>query len=450
LVSTKACPSNKRARFDFVTALEHTNTPELFRVSTGIGRGIIAVIAILACLAVAWTSAHIALSRLLAKYATIVNSVPAAQQAIVLTPADPEAHRALASALRHEDQLQAAAKENEIAVSLRPRDDLLWLDLGTIKDELDDSQGALLAFNESVRTAPFYGHPRWQRGNLLFRLGRYDEAFADLRQAANSNRALQPNLVDLAWAASKGDPRLTESILQIDNDRMRLSYARLLARKGRGVEAMEQLRLAGPVSDEVRNEMVLQLIGQKSFREAFLIWRNEAASNAGKQFVAEVFDGGFEGTLSLDEKAFGWRPARSGEQLTLSVDTTQKQSGNKSLLIQFNGNSDPAMSLVAQLVLVEPSRRYRLNFSTRTADLVTGGLPVVTITDGKTEQLLGKSTTVRQGTNEWEAQSIEFATGPDSSAVFVTLRRESCASSPCPVFGRIWLDSFSIESATPR
>lgn len=408
-------------------------------------RALVAIVAILACLTGAWISARIAVSRLLSKYATIINSVPAGKQAVQLTPADAEAHRALAAALRFDDDLASAAREYEIAASLRPQDDLIWLDLGTVRDELDDSQGALAALNESVRAAPYYGHPRWQRGNVLFRLGRYDEAFADLRQAANSNRTLQPNLIDLAWSVAKADPKTTEEILQIDNDRMRVSYARFLAGKGKGPEVLDQLRHTGPVSDEIRNEIIVQLLGQNAFKEAYELWSQPLSTdnrNAG------IFDGGFEGPLNLEEKGFGWRVARSNDALKLSVDTAQKQSGSKSLHIQFNGNSDPNVPLVSQLVLVDPSQKYRLNFSSRTADLVTGALPVFTITDVQTGQLLGKSAPLRQGTTDWQTQSVEFATGTASRAILITLRRENCNTSPCPVFGRVWLDSFSLQSAS--
>jgi len=286
-----------------------------------IGRVLIAVPAIVICLFVIWTSGRISLSRLLSKYSTLLNSLPAAEQAVLLAPTDPEAHWALASALRYEDRLPETAREYEVAISLRPQDDLLWLDLGTLRDELGDSQGALAALNESVRFAPYYGHPRWQRGNVLFRMGRFNEAFADLRQAAKSNSALQATLIDLAWAASKGDTKLTEDILQIDSNEMRILYAGFLVRKGKVDEALRQIRHAGTISHQARNEIVVQLLTQKAFKQAFELW-SEASSSS--RMSTAIFDGGFEGTLSLDEKTFGWRLAQSGDALRLSVDTAQR------------------------------------------------------------------------------------------------------------------------------
>jgi tetratricopeptide (TPR) repeat protein len=401
-------------------------------------RKVVAVGAILLCLATAWISAKAALSRLMAKSSTIVNSLALAQQAVQLTPNDPEAHRALASMLRNEDRVAEAEFELEIAANLRPRDDLLWLDLGLVRDRLEDNDGAIAALNESVRLAPYYAHPRWQRGNVLLRQGRYDDAFADLRQAANSNPDLQLNLIDLTWGISKYDPKLTEAILQIDNEQMRVAFARFLARKGLGIEALDQFRKCAYVSPQIRKEMVYNLIARKSFSEAFAIWSNGSAAPA-------IFDGGFEAPLSLEEIGFGWRVTRE-EGMSLSIDTTEKQSGTKSLRVQFGGNSNVSEPVVSQLVLVEPGKHYRLNFAARTQEVVAGGLPVVSIVSASNDKPLAKSTPLKAGTNPWEVTSVEFTPDADTRAVWIKLVREPCSSNPCPIFGVVWLDSFSFET----
>ncbi len=409
-------------------------------------RTAIAALAIIGCLFIVWLAARAGFSRLLSKYATASASLPAANAAVRLAPSDPEAHRARGAVLRYLDQLPDASKEYETAVSLRPRDDLNWLELGIVRDELDDSEGALSAFNESVRKAPYYAHPRWQRGNVLLRQGRYDEAFADLRQAANSNRDLQPNLVDLAWAMSGDDAKLTERILQIDNSQMRISYARFLARKGKGPEAIEQLHAVGTVSDQIRNEIVANLISKKAFKEAFQIWTSGISSSLEKQVQPAIFDGGFEAPLSLDETGFGWRFARGEDTLNLSVDTSEKESGTKSLRVQFNGNSNPTTAVLSQLILVEPAKRYRISFVSRTKDITGAARPIVTVSEAKSDQLLTSSAALPQGTSDWQVQSFEFVSGAESQAVTVSLRRENCASTPCPIFGFIWLDSFEISA----
>ncbi|HEV2834616.1 MAG TPA: hypothetical protein VGW58_04815, partial [Pyrinomonadaceae bacterium] len=136
-----------------------------------------ALLAIAACLLLMREAARIGFSRLLTRYALVSNSLPAADQAIQITPADPDAHRARATVLNRLHRAVEAPTSLQLATSLRPRDNRMWLELGDTRDELGDNEGALAAMNEAVRWAPYYAKPRWQRGNLLLRMGRYDEAF---------------------------------------------------------------------------------------------------------------------------------------------------------------------------------------------------------------------------------------------------------------------------------
>lgn len=399
------------------------------------------ILALAACFLVIWLSARAGFSRLLARYAVVSDSLAAADAAVKLTPDDPEAHRARSAVLRFDGRLEEAAKESELAISLRPQDDLLWLELGSNRDALDDNEGSLAALTESVRRAPYYAHPRWQRGNVLLRMGRYDEAFADLRQAAQSDVDFVPSLIDLAWGISRSDAGLTEQLAGINTPAMHLAFARFLAARGKGPEALQQFRTAGSASDQIRLALVRQLTGNKLFREAFEIWAS--GMNAPLKPPA-VYDGGFEGTLSLDEEAFGWRLIKGQAAVSLSVDSTQKQSGEKSLRIQFNGEASPGLPLVAQWIIVEPSHRYRVSFAARTQELVTGGLPIVTAQDAATRQDLAHSDPIRATGSDWQVMSFEFTPNATTNAVELSLRRENCPTSPCPIFGYVWLDSFSV------
>ncbi len=230
----------------------------------------ISVLAIVVCLLLILVSARTGFSRLLAKYAMLTHSIPAANEAISLAPSDPEAHRALASVFSRLRLFDGAKNELETATSLRPNDDYLWLELGNVKDELGDTEGAFAAFNEAVRFAPYYAHTRWQRGNLLLRMGRYPEAFADLRQAALSNRDFLPNLIDLAWGLSRGDVKTTEQMVQLSDDRARIALALFLAKHGQAREAVDQFHLAAAsATEENKLDFQRQLIDANSFKEAF-------------------------------------------------------------------------------------------------------------------------------------------------------------------------------------
>src|SRR5689334_480551 len=125
------------------------------------------LLAIGVCLFLIQASASFGFSRLLTRYAIATNSAPVADEAIQLSPADPEAHRARATILNRLQMPGEAVKSLETAATLRYRDDYLWIELGNTKEELGNTQGALAAMDQAVHWAPYYAHTHWQRGNLL-------------------------------------------------------------------------------------------------------------------------------------------------------------------------------------------------------------------------------------------------------------------------------------------
>jgi tetratricopeptide (TPR) repeat protein len=400
--------------------------------------------AIGACLFAIRSGAAFGVSRLLATYSLTARHLGAAKRAVQLTPKDAEAHFASAVVLGMSETPGQSVPELEQAVALRPCDYTLWQQLGLLRDQAGDKAGAVAAFNESVRRAPFYSQPRWNRGNVLLRSGDYEAAFADLNQAAQSNPDLIPILIDLAWGISRGDVKLAEELTRINGDKMRLAFAKLLARRGKGQEALAQLRAAGNVPEAVRHELIDQLLSRSAFKEAFEIWKGAPGfQSQNEQAGPSIYDGGFEGSLSFGEGGFGWRVPRDLQATSISLDSGQPHSGSKNLRIEFSGNSNPNVS---QLILLEPARHYRINFASRSQDVVTGGLPLLVVSDAAGDsKRLGQSAPLAKGTSDWQSYSFEFTTTPATTAVVLSLQRESCTTSPCPIFGSISLDSFSVE-----
>ena len=394
-----------------------------------------------------YTSARVGASRLVSDYGVRAAQLPAADLAVRLTPADPEAHYARASVLTDAGALADARAAYEAAIKLRPSDYVLWLELGKLREQDGDTQGALAAFREAVERAPFYAEPRWQLGNSYLRLGRTTEAFAELRRAAARDPSRYPNLIDLAWYASDRDPKLLAANVSPDTSVEHLLVARFLIRHGAAQAAVEQFRAVGAASTETnRRDLVKELLAARSYPEAYALW-SEGRTEA--HAPGEITDGGFEQAVRLDDVGFGWQFARdTGDAVKFSLDPTMPRAGARSLRLDFNGNSAPGIELLTQLVLVEPGARYRLRCSARTEGLVTGGpLLVHVIAAGpQTDAPLADSAPFAVGTNDWRDTSAEFNVPKDVRAIRLAVARQSCVGGgPCPAFGQVWFDEFKLE-----
>jgi hypothetical protein len=325
---------------------------------------------------------------------------------------------------------------------------VLWLDLGLARDQANDVDGALAAFRESVRLAPFYAQPRWQLGNTLFRAGRRDEAFAELRRSITSNPKLLPQAISLAWAASGGDVQVVERTLQPQTPSAHLDLASFFIRHGKATEAIAQFRAAGGVSDEQRRVLLADLLASKNFVEAFEVWSSGRQENgeSNPQGIGAIVNGGFEEPITLDDPGFGWQLATNLPAVRTSLDKTEPHTGSYSLRLDWSGNSDPSAGVISQLVLVQPNTRYRISFAARTREMLTIGLPIVTVTDaGSGESVLGQSKTFPQGTSGWQDFTVEFATTETTKAVLIAIRRQNCATAPCAAIGHAWFDDLSLQ-----
>jgi hypothetical protein len=411
-----------------------------------------AVVCLLVCLFCIWSAARIGLSRLFADYASASLVLPAADEAVRFSPTDPEGHYARAIVLAETGQHSEAAKAFTRAVALRPSDYFLWFELGRSLDQMDDPAGALDAFREATRLAPHYAQPRWQIGNLLLRTRPPDEAFAELRRAALSDPALFPALIDLLWGVSGGDARAVEQAVGAETPGQRLQLARFFAKRGSADAAVRMFREAGhggEVSDQNRRAIVSDLLGRKRFEEAYEVWSSGGAESAGAARLpsrgAAMIDGGFEGDVLLDEVGFGWQIKSNAQTVRVSLDADAPRTDSRSLRVDFNGVSSPALKIVSQIVLVEPGTRYRLSFAGRTQSLSTGGPPVIDVVDLSGEsRALARSKPLPPGASQWQDYTLEFETPAASTAVLIILQRQNCPGQKCPVFGSVWFDDFAL------
>jgi hypothetical protein len=418
-----------------------------------------------------WFAARWCLGNELAAWAPEVEGMSRASMAAAATrlaPDDPQAHFTLARLGEMSflpEELPAAVARYERAAALSPNDYRLWVELGRARSAAGDTGGAERALRRATELAPNYPGPRWHLGNLLLRGGRTEEAFAELRRAGDADPATyRAQVFNMAWGAFGGDTaRLRE--LAGDSAASRAALADYLVGRGRLDDALALWRefdAANLTAEHAAAGTKLReaLAALKRFHDALSVERVLLRSTSGAGVAPEidrVTNGGFEEAVGpAGRNLFEWQVTPvAGAQLNL--DAGAPRGGARSLRVLFESGGALDFKHVSQLVAVRPSSRYRLEYFFRTDGLKsTSTLRTVVADAADAARPLASSDPLPMGaTDGWRQAAVEFATGPRTEAVTVTVRREPCAEAVCPIFGKVWYDDFNLQrtgggAADPR
>jgi len=410
----------------------------------------LALLGLVCCGWLAVNAVKSGLSQLLSIVAATQTSLDSANVAIKLAPQDPQAHYARALVLINQERLADAIAELDQVTRLRPYHFYEWLDLGVTLDRFGDQTRAEAALRESIRLAPGFDQPRWQLGNLLFRQGRYEEAFAELRIGSKNNPNLIERMLDLAWVAADGDVETFAGLIQPQTGQRHLQLANYLARKEKGADAVHQVKEAGlPGDDNERallHQTITQLLAARLFPEAYAAWAStHIPADAQARDPGLFLNGDFVDPITQNDPGFGWQVSDT-PKVAVSIDPSGPTAGARSLRLAFNGETPAGAQMIFQLILLQPNTRYSLSFMSRAQNLVTGGPPVLRAVDGasKERKILGESKPLSPGAADWSAYQVDFATEENTTAVIISLQRLGCSQTPCPIFGALWLSKFSL------
>jgi hypothetical protein len=375
-----------------------------------------------------------------------------AESAMKLAPNDPWTHWVVAGlkngSIKPEDRVEVL-KQYEEAVRLSPNDYRFWVSLGRARGQDGDFAGGEKALRRAVELAPSYADPRWHLGNLLLRAGRGDEAFTELRRAAEADTRLRPQIFNAAWFVYGEN---VDAIMAAvgGSAAARAEFAVYVAGRGRFEDALRlwsSLSVVEKTEQSTNGEALMKaLLAARRHRAALDIARDlNRGAPAAK--LGEIFNPGFEADIdATGTNIFGWK-VTSVPQAQIGVDESNRHDGMRSLRIAFKSPSILAFANISQLIVVEPNVQYRLEYYVRTEELKSGGRPVVQVLDSADEtKSLAVSQPLPVGTRDWQVETLEFRAPPQSEAVVVRVTRASCgADAVCPIFGLVWYDDFNLQ-----
>lgn len=400
-----------------------------------------ACIAVIVCCAAFYIAFRTGFARLYNERAALNGSVAISEKAIQYNSLDPLVFETRGLILSEEGSYAEAVKNFETATKLRPKDYYLWLELAQAHEDAGNIQAAMKNYERAVELAPYYATPRWLFGNYLLRLGKIERAFKEMRLAVTSDSSLFPMFLDIAWSIAQEDVEKVINLTQPQNDFEKLQLAKFFVSQKQIEAALTMYRLINTQTFvEERNFLVKDLLLQKEYTAAYEV-------QFGKPFSqTSLTNGGFEQSFDSDEEGFNWYAVKWIPTLSFSLDTHKPYDGIKSLLVEFKGELSSEKIVLKQIVPVNPNSVYQLSFATRSQKLLSAGLPLIQISDADNEKkILASSSELQTDVSDWKIHTIGFKTDAQTRAVVVGLRKEKCTVQPCPIVGRLWLDSFILK-----
>ena len=381
-------------------------------------------------------------------------SLDVAETAVGLAPNDPLTHWRIAQVsqkLMPLDQLPKAIGEYEKAVSLSPNDYRFWMALGTAHEQAGDSEKGEQALRRAVALAPSYSYPRWYLGNLLLRRGRYEEAFKELRLAAEADSDLQPQQFNFLWAIYSDDIEGLKKAIG-ESSQTRAAFALYLVNQSRqddGLRVWNTLNTDEKKANRhVGDSIVASLVTAKRYLDAMKLWNDIVPNERYRVEVGKVFDGSFEEAINYGpEMAFAWQ-VKGVPQLQIGIDPTKSNGGARSLRLVFQVRANLDNINISELIPVEGNSDYDFEYYFTTENLETGSAPMVQVLDATDGAILATSAQAPSGSTPWNRVNLSFKTAAKTEAVSLRITRVTCATDEtpiCPIFGSIWYDDFSIK-----
>ncbi|MFL6466807.1 MAG: tetratricopeptide repeat protein [Pyrinomonadaceae bacterium] len=377
------------------------------------------------------------------------NALDTAALASRLSPWDPRPPWLAATKLRQNFEpkdLEQSVTFLEDATKLAPNDYRIWTELARGYEQTERYDDAERVLRRSIEIAPSYAIPHWQMGNFLLRQDRLEEAKSELKKTTETSSVYRDQVYALAWDYFGKDPVQVESLAS-DSADARANLAQFYAQRSSGRDSLRIWNSLSPEQKEyykfIAKPMARRLYETGFVREALAVARDVGIAKDAENET--VNNGGFEKFIGdHTETLFGWMIFRNDSKFDALPDSQVKAEGNRSLRVAFRNYVKADLYNIAQVVTVEPNRKYRLTFKLRTDNLRSGGPPFLEVAAVKTNSRLAASEPFPIGSNDWQEIMLDFTVPEGVEGVEIRTLRINCGE-VCPIAGTFWYDDFRLS-----
>jgi tetratricopeptide (TPR) repeat protein len=347
----------------------------ILRLSEKISRGLLVCVASLVTLLLSFFSIRAAL----AVRATELGTAQGLQRATWLEPGNPRNWYLLGHYWQYnmeQPDSQRAIAAYQTALSLNPNSSEALLELGTVYEADGDLAEARKTFVRAKRTCPASANVSWTYGNFLLRQGEQQTAFAEIRSAVLADPRRTAEAFSRCYRADPDADFILDKVLpatqsgyvdvigDLANDRQ-TELAMNVWKRLVALHPHLVMRDVYPIVND--------LLVQQQYVQARHTWdegtsfTDFAAPTSPEGSV--IWDGGFESGLNGVNFAWQFTPMIDGVQT--SFDTKEKNSGNRSLRITFDGRHNVSFDSACARAVVQPATSYVFSAWVQTKALTT-------------------------------------------------------------------------------
>ena len=335
------------------------------------------------------------------------------------------------------------------ALSLNPASWQTWLDLAASYESDDNLAAARDAYMHAKSVYPLSAEVSWRYGNFLLRQGELETALAQMRLAveADPKRAADAFYRSLragssfAAALDRVLPPVSDAYLDVIREQ---SEDRHTENALKVWDRLVSLRHRISLYDSF--PLVGVLMTEKRISDASRVW-DQGVLLAGLADLqgppdSVLWDGGFESNVK--NGGFSWLIPEASRSVQIGFDTQERHSGNRSLRLIFDGDSNINFTGVCHYVPVQPSTAYRFSAWVRTRALTTDQGIRFQLHSIGIQDTSSAVTSEVHGTTPWVLVQLPWSSGKDVQELQVCLVRFPSEEASNKIRGTAWVDDVAL------
>jgi len=341
-----------------------------------------------------------------------------------------------------------------VAANGNPMEPVVWTGLADSYLQMGDLARAEAALRTALRAFPRGPSVAWRLANSLVLSGRPREAIPLLKVVASSDPSQARAVYSLGWKLLESRELVLRQVVPEDLDARAgyLNFLFELRSQDATSDIWQELRLGRYRETEaLGSRLVETLLSTSREKEASQVWHDvlEFANRSGVRPDGVLMSNGdFE--YDMTGTGMDWHLEKD-PRWSFTLDNFSACSRSRSLLISFDGKSNPEFDGLWQWVVVEPNQDYQLRACIRTDNVTSdNGVQLkVRSASGPQGEAFNAAGVAHLGSETWVEDSVSFRTRPNTRAVVVWLHRTASRKLYGQLSGRVWVDNVRVEPLRP-